>query len=350
MSIRHSTQKTSDSTHIYQTKRSTEKACAIVVVNYNTCSHLRACLDSISAVLMGEVIVVDNASTDGSVQMVRREFPSVQLICNTVNIGYGAAVNQAVAQSDAFWILLLNSDTRLDENIFATLQSYIDTNPRAAIIGPRIINIDGSLQPSCYLFPTLLHVFLEESTLGRWVYRLPFIRSRCLRAWAHDAARQVPWVLGATLLLRREAFDSVDGFDPAFFLYAEEIDLSYRLKQVGWETHFTPDTTVTHIGGATTRQYRTAMAVQFFASLQRFYRKHYSRPQLILLNCLIGVIIALRLLRDRILLMSARDKKRRLELSHCIEAWRQILRGITRFGLITDAAESNSRAAVNGTI
>ncbi len=299
---------------------------AIVVVSYNTCDHLSACLATLSEQDADEIIVVDNASSDGSAEMVRRKFPAVYLIDNSVNVGYGAAVNQAVVESDADWIFLLNSDTRLVPGTLARLQQHGAAHPRAAVIGPRIVHSDGSLQPSCYAFPTLLHVFLEESTLGRLLHYVPFLRQRYLRTWLHDAVRSVPWLLGAALLLRRSAFDAVQGFDADFFLYAEEIDLSYRLRQAGWTTDFTPAVTVTHEGGATTRQYRTAMAVQFFDSLQKFYGKHYAHRQGLLLNMLIRLIVALRLVRDCVLWPLAQNSARRRELRDRVAAWRQILR------------------------
>ncbi len=308
---------------------------AIVVVSYNTREHLNACLSTLNEQGADEIIVVDNASSDGSAEMVRREFPAVHLIDNSVNVGYGAAVNQAVVQSSAGWIFLLNSDTRLAPGTLARLRQHGADHPRAAVIGPRIVHSDGSLQPSCYAFPTLLHVFLEESTLGRLLRHVPFLRQRYLRTWSHDEVRSVPWVLGAALLLRRSAFDAVQGFDPDFFLYAEEIDLAYRLRRAGWTTDFTPAVTITHEGGATTRQYRTAMAVQFFASLQKFYAKHYTHRQLLLLNALVRLIVALRLVRDCVLWPLAQNSARRRELRDRVAAWRQILRHFTSSSAVT---------------
>src|SRR3954449_5701176 len=139
----------------------------VAIVNYNTHEQLRACLMTIPACEAGAVLVVNNASTDGSVEMLRAEYPWVRLIINQANRGYGAALNQAVASCAGEYVLLLNSDTCLAPGALAALSDYLDEHPRVALLGPRLHNLDGTLQASCYPFPTPLHLFLEESTLGR---------------------------------------------------------------------------------------------------------------------------------------------------------------------------------------
>lgn len=271
---------------------------AIVIVSYNTCGVLRQCLASIDGEDAHEVIVVDNGSTDGSVAMVSADFPQVKLLVNAENTGYGAAANQAIAACRADYLLLLNSDTLLQPNSAQALRAYLDAHPRVAVVGPRLLNADGTLQPSCYPFPSPGHLFLEESLLGRGVARLPGLRERYLRTWRHDKARPAPWVLGAALAIRRAAFAQVGGFDPEYFMYYEEIDLCYRLRGQGWEVHFAPVTTVVHLGGVSTSQLRAKMQYRLFQSMMRFYARHYAHRQTQCLRLVLIPLTAARLGHD----------------------------------------------------
>lgn len=297
----------------------------IAIVSHNTCDHLHACLATVRPELPNDIVVVDNASTDGSVSMVRRDYPGVVVYANAANPGYGAAANQAVAACRSKYVLLLNSDTRLAPGTVRALSAYLDQHPRAAIVGPRLLNPDGALQPSCYSFPTPLHVFLEESTLIRIVRVIPGLRNGFQRTWSHAHSRVVPWVLGAALALRREAFEALGGFDESFFLYAEEIDLCYRMHAAGWETHFTPEASVIHVGGASTRQRRADMSLQFFRSLAHFYRRHYSGWRLAQLISIMKIIALARWLRDIARLCLTPDRRRRSRLAEALTAWRRIL-------------------------
>jgi N-acetylglucosaminyl-diphospho-decaprenol L-rhamnosyltransferase len=271
---------------------------AIVIVNYNTCEHLRRCLASIREDDEVEVIVIDNHSSDGSVEMVQGEFPRVTLLAQQTNTGYGAAANAAIAECNADYVLLLNSDTLLQTESAAALRDYLESYPQAAIVGPRLHNIDGTLQPSCYPRPTPFFLFLEESLLGRLVAYMPGLRQRYLRTWRHDKARIVPWVLGAALAIRRSAFAETGGFDPTYFMYFEEIDLCQRLRTQGWQIHFAPVTTIVHAGGASTRQQYAAMQYRLFSSTQLFYHRHYTAWQMRLLRLTLIPIISARLVLE----------------------------------------------------
>lgn len=268
---------------------------SIVIVSYQTREVLRHCLASIGAGDAQEVIVVDNGSTDGSIEMVATDFPWVKLLGNAENIGYGAAANQAIAASRADYILLLNSDTLLQTTSAQALRAYLDAHPHVAVVGPRLLNADSSLQASCYPFPSPGHLFLEESLLARGVARLPGLRERYLRTWRHDKARRVPWVLGAALAMRRTAFEAIGGFDPEYFMYYEEIDLCYRLRAQGWEVHFAPVTTIMHLGGVSTSQQRAKMQYRLFQSMTLFYARHYARRQTQFLRLVLIPLTAARL-------------------------------------------------------
>lgn len=271
---------------------------AVVIVNYNTREHLLACLASALAEHPWGVVVVDNASRDGSVELVRSTYPEVTLRSNPGNPGYGAAANQGISASDAEYVLLLNSDTLIHRGALGALEKYLDENPNAAVVGPRLVNPDGTLQPSTYPYPTPFHVLMEESTLARWVRYLPLFRERYLRTWSHEYSQNVPWVLGAAMAIRRSAFETVGGFDESYFLYWEEVDLCHRLRETGWKIHFSPVATVTHTGGASTAPRRGEMTRHLFTSAALFYRRHYSPTRLLALRAVIMTIMVLRVGRE----------------------------------------------------
>lgn len=254
---------------VSQEKEFEDLSISIAIVNYNAGELLRACLASIEGEQPYEVVVIDNASTDGSGEMIRRDFPRVHVINMPRNDGYGAAANLAIASCSSQYVLLLNCDTSLHPGTLQILCDYLDQYPRAAVVGPRLVNPDGTRQPSCFPFPTPLQTLIKETSLSRLSsgYGSP------------PSARRVPWVLGAALAIRKSAFESVGGFDASFFMYFEEVDLCYRLREAGWETHFAPAAIVTHVGGASTRKQRPAMLLQLYKSLCHFYRLHYAPLQ-----------------------------------------------------------------------
>jgi N-acetylglucosaminyl-diphospho-decaprenol L-rhamnosyltransferase len=303
---------------------------AVVIVNYNTGEHLRACLSTVLAEAPSELLVVDNASSDGSVEMVQAEFPQVMLQPNKTNLGYGAAANQAIANCRAGYVLLLNADTLLQPGALVALAAYLDEHPRAAVVGPRLVGSDGALQVSCYPFPTPLNTLVDISILGRLVRYVPIFRKRHLRTWPHAHPRVVPWVKGAALAIRREAFDAVGGFDESFFMFTEEVDLCYRLNAVGWEIHFAPVTSIVHVGGASTIQRQPEMGIQVFASILQFYQRHSSRVRLAQVVIIIKGLMLARLVRDTMLLWITRDRKKRAEILVDMEAWRRVLFGPRR--------------------
>jgi GT2 family glycosyltransferase len=301
---------------------------AVAVTTWQTRDLLRECLESVRAEGPAEIAVVDNASTDGTAEMVRREFPEVALAVNAENRGNGPACNQAVALCRAPYVLVLNADTRLEPGALRGLARYLDEHPRAGVAGPRLVNPDGSLQASCFPFLGTLRMSVEKSAAGRLLARVPAARARWLLSHGpHDRPRQVPWLLGAALAVRRAAFDAVGGFDPAFFMYTEEVDLCWRLRAAGWEVHFAPVATVVHAGGASTRQVRAAMEVRRVAGARLFYRRHYSRPRAALLDGLIRAAMLVRLARDGTRLALAREAPSRSRLREDVSIWRGALRG-----------------------
>lgn len=300
---------------------------AVAIVNYSTREHLRACLATVQSEAPSEVVVVDNASTDCSVEMVRADYPGVLLLANKTNLGYGTAANQAIARCTAKYVLLLNADTLLQPGTLRALSAYLDLHPRAAIVGPRLVNPDGTLQASCYAFSTPLNTLLEHSTLGQLIRYVPVLRNKYLRTWSHTHARVVAWVKGAALAIRREAFEAVGGFDESFFMYFEEADLCYRLNAAGWQVHFAPVTTVEHVGGGSTKEARTEMAVQLFFSTMQFFQRHYSGIRLTKLIVTMKSIMLARLTIDTVRLHITRNVRKRAKIAENVAIWQRALFG-----------------------
>jgi len=300
---------------------------AVAIVNYNTRDHLRACLATVQAEVPSEVVVADNASADGSIEMVQAGYPSVLLHANKTNLGYGTAANQAIARCTAKYVLLLNADTLIQPGALQALSSYLDLHPRAAIVGPRLVNLDGTLQASCYAFSTPLSTLLEHSTLGRLVRYVPVLRNKYLGTWPHSHTRVVAWVKGAALAIRREAFEAVGGFDESFFMYFEEADLCYRLNAAGWQVHFAPVTTVKHVGGASTIEVRAEMAEQLFVSTMQFFQRHYSGIRLTKLIVTMKSIMLARLTIDTVRLHITRDVCKRAKIAADVATWQRALFG-----------------------
>jgi N-acetylglucosaminyl-diphospho-decaprenol L-rhamnosyltransferase len=311
---------------------------AVVIINYNTCQELQACLGSIKPEEAAEVVVFDNNSSDGSVEMVRSKYPWVTLHANRTNLGYGAAANQAIAGCTTQYVLLLNGDTCLQPGALEALSRYLDQHLGAAIVGPRLVNSDGTRQASCYPFPGPLDTFLENSTcaifFGRLIRRyVPGIRGLYWRTWPHDAPRIVPWVKGAALGIRREAFNAVGGFDESFFMYFEDADLCCRMKKAGWQVHFAPVTTVEHVGSASTKQVRADMAAQLLHSTDLFYHRHSSRSSIAVMSLVVKSLMLARWIGGTLRLAFTRDAKKCSAIAESIAASKKVLLGNDQPGI-----------------
>ena len=258
---------------------------SIIIVNWNTRELLAACLESVTRdrlsvigdrpprtdyrIPITETIVVDNASSDDSAAMVRQDFSDVQLIENRRNVGFALANNQGIVHSRGRYLLLLNSDTVVHPGAVQTMIDFMDGHPEIGACGPRLLNGDGSLQPSAH--PML--------TPGREFWRLSFLEQLSPQAaypvqrWDTVTPRPVEVIKGACLVLRRAALDQIGLLDDRYFMYTEEVDLCYRLAQVGWQLWYVPQPVVTHFGEASSKQMREEMYIQLYRSKLQFYRK-----------------------------------------------------------------------------
>ena len=250
---------------------------SIIIVNYNTHEVTLGCLSALFqdlGTLAADVWVVDNASKDGSVAAIRAEFPQVHLIKNEHNVGFGAANNQAMAIGSGEFFLLLNSDALLKKGTIGVLIDYIKKHPEVAAVGPRIINPDGSLQLSCFRFPSPLLAWSENLWIAKLFPNHPIFGN--YRGWAHDSERLVDYVIGACMLVRREAYDQVGGFDEQFFMYAEESDWQKRMAEKRWRIGFTPAAEVVHAAGTSSEAgINTQRNYYFYRGLDYYYWKHY---------------------------------------------------------------------------
>ncbi len=253
-------------------------AVSVILVSYNTREMTLRCLTTLHQGLAGdgvsaEVLLVDNASADGTAAAVRAAFPTVRLIESKTNRGFAGGNNQAMVEATGRYLLLLNTDAFVEPGAVGAMVAYLDANPRAAAVGPRLLNADGSLQRSCYRFPTPAHAWAQNLWLAGLVGTDHPLGD--FRRWEHDTARSVDWVIGACLLVRRTAYEQVGGFDERFFMYAEETDWQRRMRSAGWTIGFTPAARVTHLGGGSGVSDKPAVDRHFWASLDRYQRKHH---------------------------------------------------------------------------
>lgn len=268
-----------------------------ILVSYNTREMTLRCLRQLFAGLgpaPAEVWVVDNASQDGSADAVAAEFPQVRLLRSELNLGFGAANNRAMELAGGKYLLLLNTDAFPEQGAVPHLIRLLDERPDTAAVGPRLLNADGTLQVSCYRFPTPARAWLENLWLSALLPNHP--RFGDYRRWAHDTERTVDFVTGACMLVRREVFVQVGGFDEQFFMYSEETDWQRRMRDAGWQVRFAPGAVVTHLGGASGARERTAVTSHFFESLDRYERKHHGVLGLLSLRAAMVVGCLLRTL------------------------------------------------------
>ena len=250
---------------------------SIVIVSYNTGDFLRRCLGLLNedpSPLVRDIIVVDNASTDGSVEMVESEFPQVKLVKNRSNSGYAAAVNQGIRGAATPYLLILNPDVETGAASIKALWDFMEATPDAGIVGGRLLNPDGTLQMSCRTFYTVPVVLLRRTLLGRLFPDSGLIRSHLMLDWDHDSDRQVDWVTGACMMVRREAYESVGGMDERFFLYLEDVDWCFRMKKHGWKVYYVHSgTMIHHYRRESARLLPDRMLASHLLSAFRFYDK-----------------------------------------------------------------------------
>jgi N-acetylglucosaminyl-diphospho-decaprenol L-rhamnosyltransferase len=258
---------------------------SIVILNYNTREHLRACLEGLLAEgstslcagpIETEVLVVDNASSDGSADMVAASFPWVSLIRSAENGGFARGNNQAIRHTSGRAILLLNPDTRMPPGGIKALQERLDAHPEAGVIGPKLLQPDGSMHLACRRsFPTPSIAFYRISGMSKLLPRSPRFGRYNLTFVDANMPIEVDSVCGACMLVRRSVVDRVGLLDERFFMYGEDLDWCLRTRDAGWTVRYEPSIVVQHQHGAASRKRALRTTYHFFRAMDLFYRKHY---------------------------------------------------------------------------
>jgi GT2 family glycosyltransferase len=260
-----------------------------VVISYNTRQMTLDCLRTLkneTANIDAEIWLVDNASNDGSVSAVRSEFPDVKVIENDTNRGFGAGNNQGMKAASGEFFLLINSDAFPKPGAIEALVRCMIDHSKAGVVGPRLLYSDGKLQQSCFRFPSPLHAWLENLWMTAF--------TGDYRHWPHDRLREVDFVIGACLLVRRQVVEQVGGFDEEFFMYSEEADWQKRIWQAGWTILFEPNAVVTHLAGGSGASDRPRINAHFFDSLDYYELKHHGVLGLTMLRLAMLVGCSLR--------------------------------------------------------
>ncbi len=249
---------------------------SIIVVNYNTRRLLATCLESLAAHVRveHEVIVIDNASADGSADMVRAQFPDVRLLAMETNLGFAAAVNAGISATTGQYVCWLNPDARVLNEGMAEVLAYLEEHAEVGIVGPQVVNPDGSMQHSSRMFPTVRAVFFNRNSLmTRFFPENRFSRRYLGMDRDRETIHQTDWVSGACLIHRRD----VGLLDERFFLYMEDIDFCLRATRAGWKVMYHPALRVMHQIGASSRHFPVRRVIAMHRSIWRYYAKHFHR-------------------------------------------------------------------------
>ncbi|OQX81758.1 MAG: hypothetical protein B6D56_01400 [Candidatus Omnitrophica bacterium 4484_70.1] len=299
---------------------------SIIVINWNGERYLKNCLSKVFQAcreILYEVIVVDNASEDTSLSYLRTQGGKIKLIENSENIGFGKAANQAVAKAKGKYIVIMNPDVEVDKESFRLMISFLESNPQIGIVGPCILNPDGSLQrlgggasplslwaSFCHYF-FLFAIFKNISFFrGIYISRLP------------NKPQSVGWVSGACFMIRRETFLRLDGFDEDFFMYSEDVDLCVRAKKRGWQIYYLPQAKVVHYIGGSTRQAWDKIIARQGNNTVRLFRKHRSDKALFFYRLIVsmGFFLRIAIVFLKYVIQQKQETKERIKfLNNCYQ-------------------------------
>lgn len=284
---------------------------SIVIVNWNVAHLLRRCLLSIRQTssppethnaplhsLRCETIVVDCASSDDSVEMVRREFPDVRLVAHPHNLGYARGNNLGLGMARGRYLMILNPDTEVQGDALALMVGYLEAHPQVAVVSPQLRYADGSLQSSRRRFPTLATAFWESTLLHQWFPNNRFARRYHMADRPADVTQAVDWAVGAALMIRRSAWEQVGPLDEGYFMYFEELDWCRRCRALGWEIHYLPTACIIHHEGKSSEQIPAARAIRFQCSKIRYFSKYHGRAWGELLRAFLLLGYALQLAEE----------------------------------------------------
>jgi len=310
---------------------------SIIIVAWNVRDLLQQCLQSVfdqTRQIEFEVIYVDNASTDGSVEMVRQQFPAVRIVQNKENKGFIKANNQGIELAQGRYVLLLNSDTIVLDNAIAKLVAFADAHPEAAVVGCKVLNPDRTLQRNCFMYPSLLNMVLWATYLYKLFPRNRFFGRQRMTWWDFDEVREVETVCGSCSLVRKQAIEQVGVMNELYFTYGDDPDWCYRFHKAGWKILYTPEAQIIHYGGQTTKRLVGKFIWQRLGSKLIFMRLHRPRVQFPIARLLVALFMFLRVpywLARAIL--RKHDRRYSMEIAktyligtyYCLTDWKNLL-------------------------
>ena len=270
---------------------------SIIIVSWNVREGLLRCIRSIEENKPSctfEVIIVDNASTDGTVDIIQKHFSEISLIINNDNRGFAAANNQALKKSQSKYILFLGPDTIIHPKSLDILVEFMDSNEDAGACGPKLLNGEGTIQRSVRRFPSFRGVLYRHTAFRFLGIFKDEYKKWVMKDFKHNRQMDVDQVMGSALMMRMSVIEQVGRMDESFFMYYEEVDLCYRIKQAGWRVVFMPEAVITHLGGRSTGQIPVRKRIMAMASLLKFFRKHRGKFVTGVFNCVFKPAIIVR--------------------------------------------------------
>ncbi len=274
------------------------KDLSIIVVNYNTGNLLKECIESIKKNALNisyEIIVIDNNSSDNSVDLIKNRFENLEIIINKINVGFARANNQGIKKSKGRYILLLNPDTVILPDCLKKMMKFMDDHPGAGVAGCKVLNPNGTLQLACRRsFPAPSISFYRLTGLSRLFPKSKTFARYNLTYQNPDVVREVDAVSGSFMMIIRKAMNEVGMLDEQFFMYGEELDLCFRIKEKGWKVYYVPDARIIHYKGSSSQQRKRKAVIDFHKAMYIFHKKHYANHTFFLLNWLIILGITLR--------------------------------------------------------
>lgn len=254
---------------------------SIIIVSWNAKKYLKKCVDSIvneTGQYVKEIIVVDNASTDGSAELIRENYKQVTLICNDANLGFAKANNIGIKQSRGRYVLFINSDVEVLGGCIEKMVPYMEQHPQIGMLGPQILDASGNIQRSCMGFPTLWNTFCRALALDSNFPVVKLFGGSLMTFWQHNTIRDVDVINGCFWMVRREAWTQVGLLDERFFIYAEDKDWCKRFWDAGWKVVYYPLAQSVHFGGASSSQAPIRFSLEMHRANLQFWRKHHGRP------------------------------------------------------------------------
>ena len=288
------------------------KHLSVNIVNFNNTEFISNCINSVysnTSNINFSILIIDNASTDKSIEITRKEFPLVNIIRNSSNLGFAGAHNIGFKKNDCKYVLILNPDTLFVDNSIKIMSDFLDQNPEVGIVGPLIFNPDKTSQYTGITYPSNLNLFLETLFLDRLFPNNAIFGKHKGTFEPYMTTKSVDYLQGSCLMIRKKVIEEIGLFDDSFFMYFEETDFCYRAKKIGWKIVRLGGTSLIHFGGGETGYYDEFRIIQFTKSLILFYKKYYSSKDILMLKFILFLRNCIRLTLWFAVRITLRNKK-----------------------------------------